>query len=57
LLSDLFAREHAALAQAFEAAAQLVRTANDNDLLQGERLTLPIAVSQLVELCGDLLIG
>lgn len=57
LLGHLFAREHAALAQSFEAAAQLVGAANDANLLQRERLAAPIAVPEFIEPCGDLLIG
>lgn len=57
LLGHLFAREHAALAQPFEAAAQLVGAANDDDLLHREGLAAPVAVPDLVEPCGDLLVG
>ncbi len=57
LFGHLFASEHAALAQSFEAAAQLIGAANDDDLLQRERLTAPIAVPEFVESCGDLLVA
>ena len=53
----LFASEHAALSQPFEAAAQLICAANDDDLLQRERLTAPIAVPEFVEPLGDLLVA
>jgi len=57
LFGHLFASEHAALSQPFEAAAQLIGTANDDDLLQRERLTAPIAVPEFVEPLGDLLVA
>ena len=57
LFGHLFAGERAALAQPFEAAAQLIGAANDDDLLQRERLTAPISVPEFVEPGGYLLVA
>jgi hypothetical protein len=57
LAGDFFAGEHPAKAQSFEAAAKLVGTAHHGNLLRGEGITAPIAVSQRVEALGVLQVG